>query len=146
MALEDVIEQNDLAWSDEGDFIIDRGDIGTTLSSLTRIITQEIADRIKSSSGDWKLYRDRGAGLESFRGEVNNERTRRLIKLSVSKALTRNRFMEEDDFSVSVAPISHNSVAIRIDVDMTQFNSFPDDTFVFKAIYDTEGKGPFRVR
>ena len=146
MAIETRIELVDISWSSEGDFIINNGDLGDTFQNIGKGFIQEIEDRVKSAFKDWKLLPNRGSDLNEFEGQVNNEDTWRDIELSISLALTRDSFLEQQDFVVTTAPLSNTQIGIRIDFNVALTNIVPDSTITVKVIYDLKGLGPFIIR
>lgn len=146
MAIETRIEIVDLEWSLEGDFVIRNGDISDTENSKGRAFIQEVEDRTKSSFEEWKLLPNKGANIEEFSGEINNERTWKAIESSISFSLTKDGFLDQRDFTVTAAPVSNTSVAVRIDFNASLTNLIPDSKIVVKVVYDLQGQGPFIVR
>jgi len=146
MAIETKIDIVDFEWSHDGDFVIRNGDISDTYKSLARGFIQEIEDRIKSSYEEWKLLPNRGANLDEFHGKINNEQTWKEIESTINFALTKDAFLDQQDFMVTAAPVSNTEVAVRIDLNASLTNSVPDSKIVVKVIYDLAGQGPFIIR
>ncbi len=146
MGLENKIELIDFEWSPDGDFVIRNGDIADTTNSNARAFIQEIEDRMMSALNDWKLLKNKGANLEDFEGLINNERTWAQIESAVSFALTKDAFLDEQDFIPTAAPVSNDEVAIRIDFNTSLTNVIPDSKIVVKVVFDLQGRGPFIVR
>lgn len=144
--IEQRIRLTDLKWSQEGDFEIENGDIADTVNIAGRAFIQEITDRIKSSVGEWKLLPNKGANVDDYKGEINNEDTHNELQTAISFSFTRDRFLDQQDFRVLAAPVSSTEVAVRIDFDTSLTDVVPDSTIQVKVIYDTDGKGPFIIR
>lgn len=144
--IEQRIRLTDFKWSQEGDYEIENGDIADTISKPGMAFVQEVTERIKSSANDWKLFKNKGANVDSFRGELNDANTHSQIENSISFSLTRDRFLDQQDFRVLAAPVSATEVAVRLDFDTSLTDVVPDSTIQVKVIYDTDGKGPFIIR
>jgi len=146
MAIERRIDIVDFEWSNDGDFIIRNGDISDTYRSVARGFIQEIEDRVKSSYEEWKLIPNRGANLDEFHGQINNEKTWKAIESTINFALTKDGFLDQQDFMVTAAPVSNTEIAVRIDFNASLTNVIPDSKIVVKVIYDLAGQGPFIIR
>lgn len=136
----------DLKWSNDGDFTLANGDLADTIHVTGSGFLQEVEDRVKSSSGDWKLYPSKGSNLEDFKGENNDPLTWALIEQSITYALTANQFLNKNDFKIVIAPISPDEIAIKIDFDVSLTEVQPDSTISIKMIYNLDGNGPFIIR
>lgn len=145
-----MLERNisivDFKWSADGDFDLENGDIATTSAMPAKGFLQEVIDRIKSSTNDWRLQPRKGANVDDFQGEINNRQTHRRIENAISFALTYDLFLARQDFKVTAAPVSNSQVAVRIDFDTSLTDTVADSTIQVKVIYDTNGKGPFIIR
>jgi len=146
MAIEKRLELIDFEWSGDGDFVIRNGDISDTENSIGMAFTQEIEDRTKSSIEDWKLLPGKGANLEDFEGQINNESTWKKLEAAIDFSFTKDGFLDQSDFVVTAAPVSNTEVAIRIDFNASLTNIIPDSKIVIKVVFDLEGQGPFIVR
>ena len=144
--IETRIYISDLSWSSEGDFIIKNGDIADTSKKVGWGFQQEVEDRIKSSYGDWKLYRTKGAGISNYEGEINNEETWERISGSIDFALSGDGFLDKGEYSIQIAPLSNTSIGIRIDFDTSLTEAFPDSTITVKVAYDLTGEKPYIIR
>ena len=146
MAIERRVGIVDFEWSGDGDWVIRNGDISDTNNSTGRAFIQEVEDRAKSAVDDWKLQPQKGANLEDFEGEVNNERTWKRIEAAIDFSLTKDGFLDQSDFIVTAAPVSNTEVAVRIDFYASLTNIIPDSKIVVKVVFDLKGQGPFIVR
>lgn len=144
--IERRIRLTDLKWSQEGDYEVENGDVADTRYIPARAFLQEVTDRVKSSANDWKLLKNKGANVDDFKGEINNSDTHAQLENAISFSLTRDRFLDQQDFQVLAAPVSTTEVAVRIDFDTSLTDVVPDSTIQLKLIYDTDGKGPFIIR
>ena len=136
----------DMKWSSDGDFLVENGDIADTSNKVGLGFVQEAEDRVKSSLEDWKLYPGRGADIDIFHGEINNEDTWENLERAITFALTSDLFLDNQDFSVTIAPIAESEIGIRIDFNTSLTDTVPDSTIVVKIVYDLAGKGPFIIR
>jgi len=141
--IETKIKIADMKWSSSGDYIIQNGDIADTSRTVGSGFLQEVQDRIKSSVGDWKLVPNRGAGLELFKGRQNDEDLWEDIKTTIGYSLTRDLFLNRQDFQILIIPIDDTGIAIRIDFNLSLTTVAPDSTIIVKIVYDLEGQGPF---
>ena len=145
MAIESKLLLTDLKWSGEGDFIIENGDLADTSINLGAAFIQEVQERVKSSTGDWGLQTDKGANMDDFIGETINKELQTQIEDAIVFSLTKDLFLDSQDFVVTAAPISTTQLAVRIDFDTSLTNLVPDSTILLKIVYDTSGKGPFII-
>jgi len=146
MAIETRIELVDFEWSLDGDFVVRNGDLADTANSTGRGFIQEVEDRVKSSFGEWKLLSEKGANLEDFEGQVNNEATWKRVEAAIDFSLTKDGFLEQADFTSTAAPVSNIEIAVRIDFNAALTNVIPDSKIVVKVVFDLQGQGPFIVR
>jgi len=146
MALESRLELVDFEWSLDGDFVVRNGDLADTVNSLGQGFIQEIEDRVKSSLDYWKLLPEKGANLDDFEGQVNNEKTWKRVEAAIDFSLTKDGFLEQSDFTVTAAPVSNIEIAVRIDFNTALTNVIPDSKIVVKVVFDLQGQGPFIVR
>ena len=144
--IERRINLTDLKWSNEGDLVVENGDLADTKYVRGLAFLQEVSDRVKSSLGDWKLMPNKGADLDEFIGQTNSSATQKAIENAISFCLTKDMFLSREDFQVAAIPVNRTEVAIRIDFDTSLTDTELDSTIQFKLIYDTSGKGPFIVR
>lgn len=140
------INLTDLKWSNDGDLVIENGDLADTRYVTGLAFIQEVADRVRSSVGDWKLIPSKGADLDEFIGQTNSTKTQKAVENAISFSLTKDMFLSREDFKVTAIPVNRTEIAIRIDFDASLTEVEPDSTIQFKLIYDTTGKGPFIVR
>lgn len=136
----------DMRWSSSGDFVVHNGDLADTSDEVGRGFIQEIQDRTMSSFGDWKLLPGKGSDIDEFHGNINNEETWDNLERRLTFAYTNDLFLDKQDFSITIAPITESEVAIRIDFNTALTDIVPDSTIVLKIVYDLSGKGPFIVR
>jgi len=144
--IEQRINLTDLKWSNEGDLVIENGDLADTKNINGLAFLQEVSDRVRSSSGDWQMMSEKGANLDEFIGVVNSSSTQKAIEDTISFSLTRDNFLDSQDFQIAVIPVDNTQIAVRIDFDTSLTDIEADSTIQFKLIYDTSGKGPFIVR
>lgn len=146
MSIRKRINIVDMEWSSDGDFVIRNGDLSDTLNFRGMGFIQEVEDRVKSTLEDWKLLPKKGANIEEFYGEQNNKKTWKQIETAISFSLTKDGFLNSQDFSVTVAPLSNTEVAARIDFNISLTDTVPDSKIVVKVVYDLAGQGPFIIR
>ena len=146
MPIEKRIGIVDFEWSIDGDFVFRNGDLADTKISVGRAFIQQVEDRVKSSARDWKLELSKGANIEDFHGEINNEDTWKKIEAAIAFSLTKDGFLDQQEFLVTAAPLSNTEVAARIDFNTALTNVIPDSKIVVKVAYDLLGQGPFMVR
>lgn len=146
MALQTKFSLIDFEWSSDGDWVIRNGDLADTKISTGRGFIQEVEDRVKSSFEDWKLQPKRGSNIEDFHGENNNQRTWKSIEAALGFSLTKDAFLDQQDFIVTAAPLSNTELAVRIDFNTSLTDAVPDSKIVVKVAYDLAGQGPFIVR
>jgi hypothetical protein len=146
VSIQTSFEIIDYAWSVDGDFELRGGDIATTSTKRGKGFLQEVRDILMSSTGDWLLDRQRGANIDAFIGEVNSSNTRTRIEESIKFALTKDGFLEKQDFIVTAARASTTQTVVRIDFDTSLTDGEANSTIQFNIVYDTDGKGPYIIR
>lgn len=144
--IERRIELTDLKWSNEGDLVVENGDLADTKRAIGLAFIQEVSDRVKSSFADWQLTPSKGADLDEFIGSINSSATQKAVEDAISFSFTKDNFLDRQDFQIAAVPVDNNQIAIRIDFDTSLTDVDADSTIQFKLIYDTSGKGPFIVR
>ena len=138
-------EKEDLVWSDSTDFSILNGDLEDTRNYSGKGFIQEVFERIHSSKNDWKLAPEKGATLEQFEGEVNNQDTWNSMAKVLSQELTRDMFLLKSDFEVHIAPLSLHEVGIRIDFVEEIVYNFSEETKQLNMVYNTDTNRAFIV-
>ena len=109
-----LLAKEDLLWAESGDFNISEGDIVDTRAVSGSGFMEEIMQRIKSSTEDWKLEPNYGATLQDFEGEENNEETWTRIQLRLTEVLSED-FLQPSQFSINIIPLGDDEIAVRID-------------------------------
>lgn len=111
----------DLLFTDSGDFQIDsiREDLKDTSEIPYRAFIQQIATRVSSSRGDWRLQPTLGAGLTTHLGKPNTAELGRQVQLAVLNSLTQDAFIKSSEVKVEVFPIAKNQIAILVLVQPT---------------------------
>lgn len=138
-------ETEDLVWSDSTDFSIVNGDLEDTRTIPGKGFIQEVFERIHSAKNDWKLDTEKGATLEQFEGEVNNQETWNEIAKIITQELTKDMFMLVSDFDVFVAPLSQHEVGIRIDFAREIVYNFSNEIKQVNMVYNTDTNRAFIV-
>ncbi len=88
-----MIPNTDISFDDYGDFSISNGDLKVTSNKLL-ILRQHCIDRIKSSFGDYRLYKNLGANLNSFIGKAATSNTEKQIEESIIRSLIADDFLQ----------------------------------------------------
>jgi hypothetical protein len=104
----------DLAYSKNGDFILEKGDLKTTAWHPYESIRQEIRTRVGGSLGDWKLYPNITANADTELGKLCNEKTADLIKKRASYSLTHDGFLLTNNFVVETYPVGTGIIGIAV--------------------------------
>lgn len=146
MAIDSKLLLTDMEWSSQGDFVLFGGDLSGTSSKLGMAFIQEVEDRVKSSTDDWKLLPNRGASIDNFKGELNNEDTWKGIESTIEFSLIKDQFLESQDFVVTAGPLSNEDLGVRIDFNTSLTGNLLDSTIIFKIVYDLTGEGPYIAR
>jgi len=134
---------SDFYFNDAGDFRLDKGDFAVTQIDDGVALAQEIQDRIKSYPGEWLVYPTRGSIISEAQGSPNNRETHSAIEDAIRMALTFDLFLNQDDFSVLVAPVSTSQVAVRIDFSDQGLSRSSRRQSTVKIIYDLDGTTPY---
>ena len=111
-----VYPTTDLAFSKNGDLVLEGGDLKDTSWDLWESLRQEIRTRICGVYGDWKLYPSLVADLIELLGSPNTRETGKKIETKSSYSLISDGFLTINDFSLRVVPISLESVAVIVTV------------------------------
>ena len=95
----------DLRLSEDGDLVIERGDLSTVTKQ--EFITQSARNRVKISDPDWYDYaiENIGANLEDLLGKPNNPDTARQGIEKIGEALTRDGLIDGEDLYIRPVPI-----------------------------------------
>ena len=146
MELLSSLEKKDFNWSDSGDFVIQNGDIKDTRLNTGEGFLEEVARRIQSSAGDWKLEPVFGASLIKFEGENNDEDLWEAIESAIKHSLTLDMFLYPKSFTVNVAPIDVDEVAIRVDFNTELDIILGTELPAFKMVYNLTTHQPYIMR
>ena len=93
----------DLSLSEDGDLILENGDLGLVAGSA--MIAQGTRNRIRSVHKDW-FYDKIGATLEQLLGRPNTKETGDEGVNLLTKALTVDGFIDNADLYIKSTPIS----------------------------------------
>lgn len=106
----------DLLFTDSGDYKFDSvtSDFADTTEIPYRAFVQQIATRVSSTRGDWRLQPNIGASLTQNLGRPNSPELGRQIQLAVINSLTQDAFIKSSELKVEVFPIAKNQIAILV--------------------------------
>lgn len=116
----------DLYYSQNGDFVLNGGDLQDTVFDIWEGTKSIIRSRVCGITGDWRLYPQLTANLNTLQGQPNTKETGLKIKQLVQDSLTKDGFLKESDFTVRVVPVSFTSISIFVILkvpDTTQENN-----------------------
>ncbi len=109
----------DLFWTNRGDWALDnRGDLMDTSYNPLRSIVQEIRSIMEADTGDWAVYPQIGADLDSFLGEPNNRALAQEITARIKLAITSGNLIRSNDLLVDIIPVSNRMVRIQLRVNV----------------------------
>ena len=106
--------KTDLRFSQNGDFIVQHGDLLDTFELNGLGFIEEVELRIKSSANDWYFDSEYGASLHVFEGRMITPALLENIKESIVSALTYNNFLTPSGFNVQIGIIDIDEVAVKI--------------------------------
>lgn len=109
-----MIPKTDIVFDDYGDVQISNGDI-KIISNRLLILRQHSIDRIKSSFGDYKLYKNLGADLNYYIGKPITNNIESQIEESIIRSLTIDGFLERRQIAC-VATLILNEVVIKTEI------------------------------
>jgi hypothetical protein len=130
----------DCRFSWNGDLVLsDHGDIADTSIDTIQSLKDQVNIICSSVLDDWELYPGRGAGLDDFVGEPNNEATGNAIKSRLSLALTSANIVNENDLYIRVIPVHIHRVmiVIKIDAVASRTNSLGTNGVITSLLFDT---------
>lgn len=99
-----MIPNADILFNDYGDIEIRNGDIAV-LKNKILILRQNVVDRIKTSFGDYKLYKSYGADLASFIGKPQSSSLEEKITQNIIRNLTFDKFLEQSSIGIAIVDI-----------------------------------------
>ena len=109
-------DEIDVAFSWNGDILLEAGDIKTTQSDGLQSLEDQIRITVSSALGDWEIYPGKGAGLEDYIGEPNKRDTGDAIHDRVRLAIVSAGLVYEEDLEVKVIPVHIHRVLIVVRV------------------------------
>lgn len=135
----------DLKFTQVGDLSIKQGDLEDTSRVPGLAFRQEVRNRISSAIGSWKTAPRIGSNIDTFEGLPNNADTGAKLENDAANALTKDGFLNRNDFHVKAIPVSQIAILLRIQFRGILTDQLPDSTIVFSIIHDLSGRGPFIV-
>jgi len=127
----------DVAFGWNGDLNLGHdGDIESTKSNGLQSLLDQIHSISASTLLDWKVYPNRGLGLDDFIGEPNTRYQADRIHDRVRLGLTSAGLVAEEDLQVRVVPVHIHKVLILIKINAisTAYNQLQDGEFLQTAI------------
>lgn len=109
-----LVKQLDLAFSKNGDYVLEDGDLKDTSWDPWESFKQEVRTRLCSIKGDWKLHPQLGADLITELGMPNTQETGERIKTKATLALLAHGFVSKEDFSLRVFPLFLETIGIFV--------------------------------
>lgn len=100
-------EEVDLAFSEDGDLILDNDEISEVYD--IDYIKQQVKIRIKTMKPDW-FFDDIGSNLEELLGKPNSKDTAKKGLDLIRKALTYDEFLSNDDIYLKPVPVDKESI------------------------------------
>ncbi len=123
----------DLAWSEEGDFLIRDGRIYDTKNEAALSFIQALRDRLGIERGSWKLFPEAGISINSILGKGVNRNAGTLVEQAIADALTSGGFLNVNEFTVTSYPADKSTIGVRLRI---QTKDLPKG-IVFVISYDT---------
>lgn len=100
----------------EGDFVVDEsGDFALTEDYESA--RQDITNRIRTQTGDWRSHPDIGADLELLEGEPNTRETGQRGEEQIYRTLTYDNRFDTEDLHVRAVPTSIDSIDFYVMLD-----------------------------
>ena len=129
----------DLAFSKNGDFIIENGDLKDSTWEAWEGHRQMIRSRVLGIEGDWKLYPGISANLDQEIGKLNTrERGANVVK-RILQALTFDGAYQTQNLKVKAVPVSKTAiVAVVILSVITVDNLYNEEVTELFTVTDTE--------
>ena len=108
-------DSTDLLWTNTGDFVVGHdGDLADTGFDPLLAVAQDIYNRGKSDTRDWKESPLIGATISDFSGEPNNRENGKKLKRRLINSMIPYGSIDVADISVDVYPIGISKVVGEI--------------------------------
>ena len=125
---------SDFWFTEDGDFAVsEAGDLLDTSSDGTRALLQEVRTVVEATSGDWPLYPEMGANLDSLIGSPSTEAVAEDARSQIIEALVDARILAIDQFNIIPLVLGTNFI-LRIII------SGPQEDLAIQFGYDSDLK------
>ena len=101
---------------DTGEPLIGNGDF--LFTQETDEVLQNVMFRLKTVQGDFIIFPECGASLESAVGEPNSEATASLIEDLITQALTHDGYVATGDLMITTYPINTTTIMSVVEVEV----------------------------
>lgn len=106
---------HDIKVNQDFDLEINEGDIKT--SDREETLKQEVNNRLRTNNPDWFRHYI-GSDLEDLKGEKNLPEVAAIGESKITKALTEDGLLSDDDFQIRYAPTGVNEITYFITVSL----------------------------
>lgn len=130
-----MIPNADILFNDYGDIEIRNGDIAV-LKNKILILRQNVVDRIKTSFGDYKLYKSYGADLVSFIGKPQSSSLEEKITQNIIRNLTFDKFLEQSSIGIAIVDIEGIYI-IKVEVSTDTAAAYSLTTLKINTIFNS---------
>lgn len=130
----------DLRFAWNGDFLLGEGDLRDNGENALLSTLDQVHDICASVSGDWAIYPNKAANLDSHLGESNTKERASRIRRDIALALVSASIVLEEDLRIDVVPVHVNKVLIIIHIDAiaTPYNALSEGQQLQVAlVYDS---------
>ena len=126
---------SDIEFDEYGDIDFFSSDI-STIDNTTHIVKQNVLDRLKTSFGDYYLYKNFGANLDALIGKNNNSKLAEQARSSIIYALTVDDFLKITEFNIAIYQ-EGNSMFIKLEIPILDSKYTTYNILTINAIYNT---------
>lgn len=86
------------------------------LTENTESLEQDIRNRVRTNSPEWKLHSSIGGNLEDIIGQKNTRKTAELGANKIMQTLTYDKRIARDDISIKPVPTAHDEVTFFLQI------------------------------
>jgi len=86
------------------------------LTQDSESLEQDIYNRIKTNSPEWKQHTEIGANLEDMIGKKNTKETAQIGTNNIDKTLTFDGRIKREDISIRAVPTSHDEITYYLQI------------------------------
>jgi len=110
-----LYDSNDLIFSNDGDIVVDSGDLLSTSFDPLLAVIQQVRIRIHYMAGSWRLNPNLGV-VDMPIGQINSLETAKGWESLVYAALVHDGLILPEDLEIETAPLSEDTILTMVTV------------------------------